>query len=476
MRVRKVVALGAALTLTAVVSACSSGSDSGSGSQTVNWWTWDDKQAAAYEVCATDFEKANPGVTVKISQYAVADYFTKLTAGFVAGNAPDAFQDSVTYFQEYADQNQLLALDDFIEEGQLRPVPLLRRRGLVEVHRRQAVRPAAGLGRDRHLLQRRHAHRGGLHQAGRRHAQLEPRRRRHRRQDDRPPDSGHQGPPRRPARLRQEPRQDVRLRSDSGQGLPGRHHLELLRLHHRLAAEQQAELAHHPELRRPAVREDDGLGPFPGGQGVRAGRSGRSPTASRTSTCSPPARSPWRPAAPGRRPPSPRSRASRSASRPPCSAPTARPAPCSSNSNGNNIWAGTKNPDLAWKWVSYMGSEACQSKASLTGTFFPSIPASMDASAKALKAEGVDLSVFTDMLNEQGPLPGPEPHATVRPCRPRSSRCSRRTSPVRRTTASSRTCRARARPYSPRNDTPTPSALRGRTKAPVAHLRRPGPL
>jgi multiple sugar transport system substrate-binding protein len=79
-----------------------------------------------------------------------------------------------------------------------------------------------------------------------------------------------------------------------------------------------------------------------------------------------------------------------------------------SNSNGNTIWAGTKNPDLAWKWVSYMGSEACQTKASATGTFFPSIPASMDASAKALKAQGVDLSVFTDMLKNKELYPSPD--------------------------------------------------------------------
>lgn len=116
MRVRKTVALGAALTLTALVSACSSNSSSSSGSSTLNWWTWDDKQAAAYKVCATDFEKANPGVTVKISQYGVTDYFTKLTAGFVAGKAPDAFQNSVQFFPQYADQHQLLSLDDYIKK------------------------------------------------------------------------------------------------------------------------------------------------------------------------------------------------------------------------------------------------------------------------------------------------------------------------------------------------------------------------
>ncbi len=66
-----------------------------------------------------------------------------------------------------------------------------------------------------------------------------------------------------------------------------------------------------------------------------------------------------------------------------------------SNSNGNNIWAGTKNPDLTWKWVSYMGSAECQTAAGKSGTFFPSIPSAMDATAKTLAAQGIDLSVYT---------------------------------------------------------------------------------
>ena len=67
-----------------------------------------------------------------------------------------------------------------------------------------------------------------------------------------------------------------------------------------------------------------------------------------------------------------------------------------SNSNGNNIWAGTKNPDLAWKWVSYMGSTACQTMASeKNGSFFPSIPAAMDAMSASLGKQGINLNVFT---------------------------------------------------------------------------------
>ena len=113
MKFRVVAATGLVATLGALVAACGGGSASGSGN-TVNWWTWDDKQAAAYQSCASAFEKANPGTTVKITQYNVDDYFTKLTAGFVAGTAPDAFQNSVQYFQAYASQHQLLPLDDLI--------------------------------------------------------------------------------------------------------------------------------------------------------------------------------------------------------------------------------------------------------------------------------------------------------------------------------------------------------------------------
>ena len=46
---------------------CSS-SDDAAGT-TVNWWTWDDKQAAAYQSCADAFHKANPDLTVKITQF-----------------------------------------------------------------------------------------------------------------------------------------------------------------------------------------------------------------------------------------------------------------------------------------------------------------------------------------------------------------------------------------------------------------------
>jgi multiple sugar transport system substrate-binding protein len=104
--------------LLAALTGCSSSSGSGD-KVTVNWWTWDPNQAAAYQQCIPAFEKANPNITVKISQYGVADYFTKLTAGFVSGDAPDAFMNSVTYLQSYASQGQILPLDDKIKQSNI---------------------------------------------------------------------------------------------------------------------------------------------------------------------------------------------------------------------------------------------------------------------------------------------------------------------------------------------------------------------
>lgn len=86
----------------------------GGGDVTLNWWTWDPVQADAYSQCIPDFEAANPGVKVKITNYNVGDYFTKLTTGFVAGDAPDGFMISPTFLDSYASQNQLMALDDKI--------------------------------------------------------------------------------------------------------------------------------------------------------------------------------------------------------------------------------------------------------------------------------------------------------------------------------------------------------------------------
>ncbi|WP_022887291.1 ABC transporter substrate-binding protein [Glaciibacter superstes] len=118
MKIKRILTLAIGMAVVAPLAACSAGgsdaADGGGG--TVQWWTWDDKQAVSYKKCIAPFEAANPDIKVEISQYAWDDYWTKITTGFVAGTAPDAFQNNVSYYPEYVDQGQLLALDDKIAE------------------------------------------------------------------------------------------------------------------------------------------------------------------------------------------------------------------------------------------------------------------------------------------------------------------------------------------------------------------------
>lgn len=120
MRQQRTIAALAFVSIAAAgLTACAASGTPGEadGKTTINWWTWSDTQAASYRKCIPGFEEENPNITVKISQYAVDDYFTKLTTGFVSGTAPDAFQNSVPLLGEYAGQGQIMALDDLIEES-----------------------------------------------------------------------------------------------------------------------------------------------------------------------------------------------------------------------------------------------------------------------------------------------------------------------------------------------------------------------
>ena len=64
----------------------------------INYWLWDANQLPAYQQCADDFTKANPDITVKITQRGWDDYWTTLTNGFVAGTAPDVFTDHLAKY------------------------------------------------------------------------------------------------------------------------------------------------------------------------------------------------------------------------------------------------------------------------------------------------------------------------------------------------------------------------------------------
>ncbi|WP_086804692.1 ABC transporter substrate-binding protein [Streptomyces caniscabiei] len=121
MRLRTLTAWAGALTLS-LVTGCAQGDGTGASSNTVTYWLWDANQLPAYQACAEGFEKENPGLKVKISQLGWSDYWTKLTAGFIAGTQPDVFTDHIQKFGQFADLEVLEPLDDLgIEDSDYQP-------------------------------------------------------------------------------------------------------------------------------------------------------------------------------------------------------------------------------------------------------------------------------------------------------------------------------------------------------------------
>ncbi|WP_327726445.1 sugar ABC transporter substrate-binding protein [Streptomyces sp. NBC_00487] len=121
MRLRTLTAWAGALTLS-LVTGCAQGDGTGASSNTVTYWLWDANQLPAYQACAKGFEQENPGLKVKITQLGWSDYWTKLTAGFIAGTQPDVFTDHIQKFGQFADLRVLEPLDDLgIEDSDYQP-------------------------------------------------------------------------------------------------------------------------------------------------------------------------------------------------------------------------------------------------------------------------------------------------------------------------------------------------------------------
>ncbi|WP_084958458.1 ABC transporter substrate-binding protein [Thermoactinospora rubra] len=97
--------LGAAVL---ALSACGSG-DAGGGSEkvTLTYRLWDEQQKVGYDKVMANFEKANPGIDVKVEVLPWDQYWTKLTADAVAGTAPDVFWMQPTSFPEFVTKGVL---------------------------------------------------------------------------------------------------------------------------------------------------------------------------------------------------------------------------------------------------------------------------------------------------------------------------------------------------------------------------------
>lgn len=400
---RRLVASCAALALGAVLGGCGTGTGSG---RTVNWWTWDDKQAAAYELCAEDFEKDHPGVTVKITQYDSSDYFTKLLSAFVADTAPDAFMNSVQYFQQYASLDQLMPLDGLIRkshydldrfsvgvadwkytDGKQYGLPMDWASAALYYNRdklkKAGYTPAdvAGLSWN--------PDDGGTFEKFVAHLTVDDRGRR----GDQPGfDKKHVAT------------YGISSMTAVGQDFNG---LTTWRPFVSSLGWRIGDKANWPtefDYDDPRFVKtmnyfrkltDEGFAPRPG-EFASAGNTPSGGDLLGSGKVAVYAGGSWE--------------ASTLAKIPrlkvgigPLVAGPGGKRGTVSNVNGNVIWSGTKDPALTWQWVSYMGSAQCQGVASRTGTFLPSIPAAVDSSVKAMAEQGVDLSVFKEQ-NADGEL------------------------------------------------------------------------
>ena len=66
----------------------------------------------ATRACADAFETVNPGLKIRITQYGWDDYWSKLTAGFIAEQTPDVFTNHLTKYAQFVDLQVLVPLDD----------------------------------------------------------------------------------------------------------------------------------------------------------------------------------------------------------------------------------------------------------------------------------------------------------------------------------------------------------------------------
>ena len=84
----------------------------GNASTTVTVRLWDEQVATAYEESFAAFEAKNPGIKVDVTVVPWADYWTKLRTDVAGKSADDVFWVNNSYYADYADNGNLLNIDD----------------------------------------------------------------------------------------------------------------------------------------------------------------------------------------------------------------------------------------------------------------------------------------------------------------------------------------------------------------------------
>lgn len=109
--------IGLAAGVAVTISGC--GVAAGGSTVDIDYWLWDANQLLPYQQCLDAFEEENPDVRVRVSQYGFDDYWLKLTAGFVAGTAPDVFTNHLGRYPEYVQRDLMLHLNAQSETAEI---------------------------------------------------------------------------------------------------------------------------------------------------------------------------------------------------------------------------------------------------------------------------------------------------------------------------------------------------------------------
>ncbi len=210
----------------------------------------------------TSSTQANPNINVKITQYGWDDYWSKLTNGFVAGDAPDVFTDHLSKYPEFVSQEQLVPLDDTLTKDGFNVDQY--QEGLADLWKGQDGK-RYGLPKDFDTIaifyNKKLIADAGVKEADLQNLHLEPPGRRHLREGDRPPDRGQERQARRRAGLRQD--QGQGLRPGPRRRLGQRRRPDPVEHVHRLqqlAIHRQEPVGHPLQLRPPAVPGDHRAG------------------------------------------------------------------------------------------------------------------------------------------------------------------------------------------------------------------------
>ncbi|MGP9708548.1 ABC transporter substrate-binding protein [Brachybacterium sp. AOP24-D1-21] len=103
-------ALAAGAVSAGALSACGAAS-APAGATEIDYWLWDANQLPAYSAAINRFMELNPDIFVRVTQLGWGDYWTKLTASFVAEAGPDAFTDHLARFPEFVNLEVIAPLD-----------------------------------------------------------------------------------------------------------------------------------------------------------------------------------------------------------------------------------------------------------------------------------------------------------------------------------------------------------------------------